>query len=62
MPLIESNEPVAEIAAMFPASPCFVINEQIGTGQSQPFGERRGVPHEGAVVRRGMCCRANEHI
>ena len=56
-------EALAEIAAMFTASPRFVVNEQAGTGHNLSLSvERRGVPHEGAVVRRGMCRRASERI
>ena len=54
---------MAQIAAMFTASPRFVTNEQPGTGHNMSLSrQRRGVPRRGAVVRRGMCCRAEEHI
>ena len=56
-------ESLADIAAMFTGIAAFRDQRTDRHGaQSQPFGERRGVPHEGAVVRRGMCCRASKHI
>ena len=56
-------ETLAEIGAMF-SSVAAVRDQRTGRHgtQSVPFGQRRRLPHEGAVVRRGMCCRATEHI